>query len=49
MSGRLNQRLHHPLGLIYTTIESAFLTAGTVLATLALLVVVYITLYFMGR
>lgn len=49
MSGRLNPRLHHPLGLIHTTVESAFLTAGPVLATLTLLVIVYITLYFLGR
>ncbi len=44
MSSRLNARLHHQLGLIHTTVESAFLTAGTLLATLAMLVAVYITL-----
>ena len=49
MSGRLNARLHNQLGLIHTTVESAFLTTGTVLATLAVLVVVYITLFLLGR
>ena len=49
MSGRLNARLHHQLGLVHTTIEGAFLTTGIVLSTLAMLIVVWITLMFLGR
>ena len=49
MSGRLNARLHHQLGSFHTTIEGAFLTAGMVLSTLAMLVVVWITLMFLAR
>ena len=48
MSGRLNTRLHSHFGVIQT-VESAFLTAGMVLSTLAMLLVVYITLWFLGR
>jgi len=49
MSGRLNARFHHQLGLIHTTIEGAFLTAGMVLSTLVMLIVVWVTLMLMGR
>ena len=49
MSGRLNARLHNQFGLIHTTVESAFLTTGTVLATLAMLVIVCIALFVLGR
>jgi len=49
MSGRFNARLHHQLGLIHTTIEGAFLTAGMLLSTLAMLIVVWVALMFLGR
>ena len=49
MSGRLNARLHHRLGLIHDTVEGAFLRAGMLLSTLALLVVVYLMLWFLQR
>ena len=49
MPSRLNARLHHQLGLIHDTVEGAFLRAGMVLSTLALLVVVYLMLWFLQR
>ena len=49
MAARFNARLHHQLGLIHNTIEGAFLSAGMVLATLAMLVLVYVTLMLMER
>lgn len=49
MSYRLNARLHHRLGLIHDSVEGAFLRAGTVLSTLALLIVVYLMLWFLQR
>lgn len=47
MSSRLNARLHHHLGLIHDSVEGAFLRAGMLLSTLALLVVVYLMLWFL--
>jgi hypothetical protein len=49
MSGRLNTQLHHRLGLIHDTMEGAFLRAGMLFSTLALLVVVYLMLWFLQR
>lgn len=40
MTNRLQDKLHHELGTIHTTIENAFLTMGFVLATLITLLVV---------
>ncbi len=49
MSGRLHGRLHSHLGMIHTTVEGAFLTAGMVLSTLVTLLVVYIAISFLER
>ena len=49
MPGRLHGRLHNPWGMIHTTVEGAFLTAGMVLSTLAMLLVVYIAVSMLGR
>ena len=49
MSDRLNARLHHHLGTIHDSVEGAFLRAGMVLSTLALLVVIYLMVWFLGR
>jgi hypothetical protein len=49
MSGRLNTRFHHHLGTIHDGVEGAFLRAGMLLSTLALLVVVYLMLWFLER
>lgn len=49
MPGRLNARLHHKFGMIHDTVEGAFLRAGMLLSTLALLVVVYLMLWFLER
>ena len=49
MSGRLNARFHHHLGMINDTVEGAFLRAGMLLSTLALLIVVFLTLWFLQR
>ena len=48
MLGRWNMRPHSHFGLIHS-IETAFLTSGMVLSTLAMLVVVYIVLWFLAR
>lgn len=48
MPGRLSTRPHSHFGLIHG-IETAFLTSGMVLSTLAMLVVVYIVLMFLER
>jgi hypothetical protein len=48
MLGALRHRTHHFGDLIYTTIESAFLTAGAVLIFLALLVVYFGLLMMKG-
>ena len=42
MSGRHHLRLHGHLGMIHTTVEGAFLTAGVLLSTLVTLLVVYL-------
>jgi hypothetical protein len=44
MGGRLNARLHHRFGLIHDSVEGAFLRAGMVLSTLAVLM-----LWFLQR
>jgi len=49
MSGRLNARLHHQLGLIHDTVEGAFLSIGMLLSTLAMLIVVFLTLMLLER
>ena len=49
MSDRFNARLHHRLGLIHDTVEAAFLNAGMLLSTLALLMFVFLTLWVFGR
>lgn len=40
MTNRLHAKFHQQLGIVHTTIESAFLTMGFVLATLITLLVV---------
>ncbi|HLK49005.1 MAG TPA: hypothetical protein VKT49_12770 [Bryobacteraceae bacterium] len=49
MSYRFNARLHHRFGLIHDSVEGAFLRAGIVLSTLALLIIVYVMLWFLER
>ena len=49
MAGRLNARLHHQLGMIHTTIEGAFLSAGMLLYTLALLIIVFLAVWSVGK
>jgi hypothetical protein len=49
MSGRLNARLHHHFGIIHDSIESVFLRAGILLSTLALLITIYVMLWFLAR
>ena len=49
MSGRYHGRLHSPWGMIHTTVEGAFLTAGMVLSTLVTLLAVYVAICWMGR
>ena len=49
MSGRLHARLHHHLGMIHDGVEGAFLRAGMLLSTLALLLFVFLALWFLQR
>jgi len=49
MTGKLHGRLHNPWGLIHTTVEGAFLTAGVVLSTLVTLLVVYVAVSFLAK
>jgi len=49
MAGKLHGRLHNPWGLIHTTVEGAFLTAGVVLSTLVTLLVVYVAVSFLAK
>ena len=49
MPGRIHGRLHNPWGMIHTTVEGAFLTAGLVLSTLVTLLAVYAAIWLMGR
>ena len=49
MSGRLHGRLHSHLGMIHTSVEGAFLTAGMVLSTLVTLLVVCFAVWCLGR
>jgi len=49
MSIRANARFHHQLGLIHTTVENAFLAAGMVFSTLAMLIIVWVTLMLLAR
>jgi len=49
MSGKMHGRLHSHLGFVHTSIESVLLTSGMLLSTLAMLVLVYVVLLFMGR
>ncbi|HUI80863.1 MAG TPA: hypothetical protein VLY24_23215 [Bryobacteraceae bacterium] len=47
MLGSLRHGTHHFGDVLFTTMERAFLTAGVVLLTLALLVVVYFGIFLM--
>jgi heme/copper-type cytochrome/quinol oxidase subunit 4 len=49
MTNHLHGKLHHQLGIIHTTIESAFLTMGFVLATLITLLVVCGSIWLLER
>jgi len=49
MASRLHGRLHNHMGLIHTTVEGAFLTAGMVLSTLVTLLVVYVAVSFLAK
>jgi hypothetical protein len=49
MTGRINARLHHHLGSLHDSVEGAFLRAGMLLSTLALLVIVYLMLWLLGK
>jgi len=49
MPGRSHGRLHNPWGMIHTTVEGAFLTAGLVLSTLVTLLAVYAAIWLIGR
>jgi hypothetical protein len=49
MSDRFHGRLHHSWGMIHTTVEGAFLTAGLVLSTLVTLLAVCAAVWMMGR
>ena len=40
---------HHRMGLIHTTVEGAFLTAGMLLSTVVTLLVVYVAIQFLAR
>lgn len=49
MSAKLHGRLHSHLGMIHTTVEGAFLTAGMVLSTLVTLLIVFIAISVLAR
>ena len=49
MSAKLHGRLHNPWGMIHTTVEGAFLTAGMVLSTLVTLLIVFIAIAVLAR
>lgn len=49
MSGRLHGRFDSHLGMIHTSVEGAFLTAGMVLSTLVTLLVVCIAVWCLER
>jgi hypothetical protein len=49
MSAKLHGRLHNHLGMIHTTVEGAFLTAGMVLTTVVTLLIVFVAISFLAR
>ena len=49
MSAKLHDRLHNQLGMIHTTVEGAFLTAGMLLSTIVTLLIVFIAIAFLAR
>ena len=49
MAGKLHGRLHNHFGMIHTTVEGAFLTAGMVLSTLVTLLVVCVAVWILER